>query len=77
MTCSPDQSTFTNAKTTLPVPNNKRGKEYVMELDYAVDMEYAQVRFFIVTTHPFMNRLPKKKILNTVSIWYKTQKDPL
>jgi len=45
MTCSPDQSTFTNAKTTIPVPNNKRGKEYVMELDYAVDMEYAQVRF--------------------------------
>ena len=64
MTCSPDQSTFTNAKTTVPVPtgkNNRKGKEYVMELDYAIDMEYAQVRFFIVTAHPqSMNRLFKK-----------------
>ena len=37
MTCSPDQSLFTAAAEV----ESENGKEYVKELDYAVNMDFA------------------------------------
>ena len=38
MTCSPDQSLFTAASKVETAPN---GKEYISELDYAVNLNFA------------------------------------
>lgn len=39
MTCSPDQSLFTNAVELADVPN--KNKQYVKRLAYGVDLEFA------------------------------------